>query len=66
MPKNNTMIIGDNTILKEVHGLKPSDMQRIRDFYKEQYTAGVKIAKEKSLPQEIFSEELTSIGNIIR
>lgn len=26
------MIIGDNTIVKEVHGLKPSDMQRIRNF----------------------------------
>ena len=26
------MLIGDNTIVKEVHGLEPSEMQRIRDF----------------------------------
>lgn len=60
------MLVGDNIIVKEVHGLEPSDMQRIRDFYKERFTAGVKIAKENGLPQEIFSEETTSIGNIIR
>ena len=40
-------------------------MQRIKDFYKELFIAGVRIVRENGLPQEIFSVETITIGNTI-
>ena len=59
------MLTGDNITVKAVHGISASDMQRIRDFLQGAVYCWCKIVRENGSLQEILSEVIISIGNII-